>query len=359
MPSGVDALQQMGLGDVLENTPSRVQREAAVYRNGRRIFRLELAAEMLRGQPPIAISQPALLENVVRTAEANPCFNFERGVAVRSLRWEDDRVTGVTIRDRGEATDRTIPADLVVGADGRNSTVRRRLGLSARSMSPPMDVLWCKLPCPEAWVGARGYFGSGHLLIAYRTWDDTLQLGWVILKGAFGDLRDRGVEAWIEEMAKQVSPDLASHLRRHGQEVSSPFLLESVSDRVERWSRPGALLIGDAAHAMSPVAGQGINIALRDAIVAANYLVPLQSKSTSPGGLTSALNAIEAERLHEVRRIQAMQALPPKLVLSRGWWGEPLRRLASFFLRRQSVRAGLAYLVSDFFYGVSDVRLTV
>lgn len=359
MPSGVEALEQMGLGTVLENTPSHVQQEAGVYLNRKEIFRASLEPGVFSGRPPIAISQPAFLEGVVRAAARSSHFTFERGVAVGSLKWEGGRVAGVTIRRRGDPTERTIAADLVVGADGRNSTVRRQLDLPARSLSPPMDVLWCKLPCPDGWSGGRGYFGKGHLLIAYRTWDDTLQLGWVILKGAFGNLRDRGIEAWVQEMANHVSPDLSAHLLRHGHEVRNPFLLESVSDRVAQWSRPGAAVIGDAAHAMSPVAGQGINIGLRDAIVAANHLVPLLSKSASPTHLTQALSRIEAERLPELRRIQAMQALPPKVVLSRAWWGEPLRQFASLVLRRQSVRARLAYLVSDFLYGVSDVRLTV
>lgn len=357
MPSGVEALEQMGLRTVLDATPRYVQQEAAVYLNGREIFRASLESEAFRSQPPIAISQPALLEGVVRSAQQCSRFSFERGVAVRSLQWEDGCVTGVTIRHRGDQTERTVPADLVIGADGRNSIVRRQLGLSARSLSPPMDVIWCKIPSPEAWTGGRGYTGRGHLLIAYRTWDDTLQLGWVILKGTFGDMRNRGVDAWIEEMANQVSPDLAAHLRRHGQDVRSPFLLESVSDRVERWSRPGAIVIGDAAHAMSPVAGQGINIALRDAIVAANHLVPLLSKSASPDRLKRALETIEAERLPEVKRIQALQAHPPKVVLSRAWWGEPLRQVASAALRRPSIRARLAYLMADFLHGVTSVRL--
>ena len=216
MPSGVEALERMGLRAVLEDTPSHVQQEARIYLNGREIFRETLRPEMFSGRPPIAISQPAFLEGVVRTEERSSYFTFERGVAVRSLRREAGRVTGVTIRhrSRGDSTERTLAADLVVGAEGRNSMVRKELGLSARSMSPPMDVIWCKLPCPEAWSGARGYFGRGHLLIAYRTWDDTLQLGWVILKGTFGNLRDRGVGSWMQEMANHVSPDLAVHLRR-------------------------------------------------------------------------------------------------------------------------------------------------
>ena len=104
MPNGVEPLEQMGLRAVLEDTPSHVQQEAGIDLNGREIFRETLRPEMFSGRPPIAISQPAFLEGVVRTAERSGHFTFERGVAVRSLRREDGRVTGVTIRYRSGGT---------------------------------------------------------------------------------------------------------------------------------------------------------------------------------------------------------------------------------------------------------------
>jgi 2-polyprenyl-6-methoxyphenol hydroxylase-like FAD-dependent oxidoreductase len=111
---------------------------------------------------------------------------------------------------------------------------------------------------------------------------------------------------------------------------------------------------------MSPVGGQGINIALRDAIVAANKLVPVLSQSAlSVAGLSAALDAIEAERMPEVRQVQALQAQPPKVILSRAWWGEPVRRVVGGLMSRPAVRHRAAARVSAFFYGVTDVRLAV
>ena len=135
--------------------------------------------------------------------------------------------------------------------------------------------------------------------MAYRTWDDNLQIGWVILKGNFGDLRKRGLPEWIDKMADHVAEDLAQHLRAHRELVEKPFLLDTVSDCVEQWSQPGVLLIGDAAHTMSPVGGQGVNLALRDAIVAANHLRPLFDAESDPSRLLvdQALKAIEEERM--------------------------------------------------------------
>ena len=335
MPSGIEALQQLGLGDALAQTDSHAASDFALYMNSELIFTEKLDSEVFHGHPPLAISQPALLEAIVAEAEKLTTFTFVRGVSVKELVEDNETITGVTIRE--DNRDRFLPADLVIGADGRNSVVRKHLDHSVTEKSPPMDIVWCKLPCPDDWLGLKAYVGRGHLLVAYHTWDHSLQLGWVILKGTFGELRNKGIEAWIEEMARHVSPDLASHLRTHSDAAEKPFLLDTVSDCVDGWSQPGVLLIGDAAHTMSPVGGQGVNIALRDAVVAANYLVPLlNNSSTSVTEITSALHDIEKERRVEVDYIQNLQAKPPKVVLSRAWWGEPIRRLAGLALRHAS-----------------------
>jgi len=337
MPSGIEALQQLGLGDALAQTDSHAASDFALYMNSKLIFTEKLDSEVFQGHPPLAISQPALLEAIVAEAEKLTTFTFVRGVSVKELVEDNETITGVTIRE--DNRDRFLPADLVIGADGRNSVVRKHLDHSVTEKSPPMDIVWCKLPCPDDWLGLKAYVGRGHLLVAYHTWDHSLQLGWVILKGTFGELRNKGIEAWIEEMARHVSPDLASHLRTHSDAAEKPFLLDTVSDCVDGWSQPGVLLIGDAAHTMSPVGGQGVNIALRDAVVAANYLVPLlNNSSTSVTEITSALHDIEKERRVEVDYIQNLQAKPPKVVLSRAWWGEPIRRLAGLALSTQQIR---------------------
>lgn len=362
MPSGVAALAQMGLGPKVSSLPGYAQQTFDVFMNGRRLMGGELDADRLGAGLDAgmfrAVSQPALLEMLVGEAAKSPNFRLERGASVKDLLFENGRVVGV--RARTEKGDQKLHADVVVGADGRASAVRRHGGFAISRSDPPMDIVWCKLPCPEGWLGVRAYLGRGHLLIAYHTWDDTLQLGWVILKGTFGELRSRGIEQWIEEMANHVTKDLAAHLRAHRDAVQRPFLLDTASDCVESWSRPGALLIGDAAHTMSPVGGQGINIALRDAIVAANHLVPaLGGPSPDRAGLDAALRRIEEERMPEIAPIQELQTLPPKLVLSHAWWGEPLRRIAAFMLNRPFVQARALETAGRFMFGVTEVELRV
>jgi 2-polyprenyl-6-methoxyphenol hydroxylase-like FAD-dependent oxidoreductase len=358
MPSGLEALELLGLGDALEKMPIHPQESLSVFLNRRHVFTQPADRESFRGHFPAAVSQPAMLELIVSEARKFPNFVFEPGATVKDLLRENGRIVGVRARI-GEG-ERELRADLLIGADGRASVVRKQGGFTSSHVSPPLDIVWCKVPCPEDWDGFHLYAGRGHLLLGYRSWDDHLQLAWIILKGTFGELKSRGIDQWIEEMAGHVTPSLAAHIRLHANAVKKPFLLDSVCDCVDRWSVPGALLIGDAAHTMSPVGGQGVNIALRDTIVAANHLVPvLKDGPLDLARLDAALVEIERERMPEVRVIQRMQGQPPKIALSRAWWGEPLRRAMSVLLSREAVRARIGGRASAFPLGVTDVELKV
>lgn len=356
MPSGVMAIEEMGLNDAMAGVSRQVQKSLSMYLNGRRIFKQELTADVLKKTPVQAISQPEFLEMVASEAGKSPRFHLLRGASVKELLFEGERVVGV--RARTEAGEEIFHADVVVGADGRASVVRKQGGFTDRHVSPPLDVVWWKIPCPADWTGPCIFMGRGHLMVVYERWDRTLQIAWVINKGTFRELKNRSMHDWIEAMADHVSPELASHLRACEGELEKPFLLDAVSDCVERWSIPGALLIGDAAHTMSPVGGQGINIALRDTIVAANHLVPaLLAEDTAI--LDAALQAIEDERAPEVNQIQRLQALPPKIGFSSSWWSEPLRKILARILAHPGARLTIASRQTALPFGVTDVKLKV
>jgi 2-polyprenyl-6-methoxyphenol hydroxylase-like FAD-dependent oxidoreductase len=361
MPSGVDAIEQMGLARALAGIPRSLPISLELFANGRSFLRVDAGPELLGGQPPLAMSQPALLEMLVAEAGRAPNFRIERGVTVRELLREDGRVVGVRARTSGG--EREYRARLVVGADGRASAVRRGAGLEPQRRALAMDVVWCKLPAPEGFEGARFYLGRGHLLVAYRSWDDLLQVGWVIHKGTYGELKARGVAEWIEAMADHVSPDWAAHFRTHQRDFSRPFLLDTQADRLDRWNVPGALLLGDAAHAMSPVGGQGINIALRDAVVAANHLVPALRAEHGPAALDAVAAGIAPERIAEIAPIQRMQDMPPRVALARTPLAAAARRLLPALLGLPFV-ATLApriapRLASRFLFGAAEVKLRV
>ena len=355
MPGGLEPFKQIGLWDELNSVPHVTPDAVALYVNGKLGLRASLSTSLFGDLKPRWTSQPALLEMLVEQSQQFENFQFERGVVVRGLIEEDDRVVGVKI-----AGDRELRCDLVVGADGRTSIVRRRSGLAVSRDPTPMDIVWLKLPMPDFFSSdphIRAYVGGGHLLIAAPVPDGQMQLAWIIAKGSYGALRERGIPDCIDQMMAHVSSDLAQHLKQYREDSVHPFVLSTVSDRVERWSRPGMLLIGDAAHTMSPVGGQGLNIAIRDAVVAANHLVDVFEASPTSTSIDEAAKSIEQERLPEVSQIQRMQALPPRILFSDSLMSRILLSILPTIMG-----SGVSFVRNRFLpfaFGVTDVKLRV
>jgi 2-polyprenyl-6-methoxyphenol hydroxylase-like FAD-dependent oxidoreductase len=258
-------------------------------------------------------------------------------------------------------------SDLYVFAcDGRFSALRKAAELDQSRNPEFFDIVWCKIPPAEFDRNrpprARAYIGNGHLGLFIPSYDDMLQIGWVIRKGSYKDFRAMGIERWMEEMARHVSSDMAQHLRKHAGDTIHPFLLDVVCDCYARWSVPGMALLGDAAHPMSPVGGQGINIALRDAVVAANHFVPLLLAGAAPAELDAAARAFQDERLQEVEPVQAMQRRAPRFVLGKGLWLDALvwtlrGLLALGIVGWFTARLGLR--PNTFLFGATEVNLKV
>jgi 2-polyprenyl-6-methoxyphenol hydroxylase-like FAD-dependent oxidoreductase len=360
LPGGLEALEQMGLCGALEGVPHVSFEALELFVNARRRARVTLDPDVFGRLGPRWMSQPALLEMLCAQAARFPGFRLERGATARGLIDRDGRTVGVRVLDA--SGERELRGDLVVGADGRSSVVRRRAGLPESRDAIPMDVVWFKLPLPEYARRERvlrAYLGHGHLLIAAPVPDGRLQVAWIIRKGSFGELRERGLEEWSETLAGHVSPDLAGHLHEHRREASDPFLLWTVADRVREWARPGLLVIGDAAHTMSPVGAQGLNIALRDAVVAANHLVPALEAGALPGALDAAARAVQAEREPEVSRIQRLQAQPPRVLFNPSPWARLAVRWLAPLAAAQIRRGRAGALFGSFAFGTTEVRLRV
>ncbi len=358
-PSGIEVLQSLGMNDVLEGVPQVAPTAFELYSNRRRVIRIDGDLIDPTAPQPKIYSQAALLEAIVAETRRRTDLSFERGASVKELIHEDGRVVGVRVRSaQGE---RQIEADLVIGCDGRASVVRRQAPLEVESEELPMDIVWFKVPAPASWNGAaeaRFCMGRGHLFICYVAYDGLLQIGWVIPKDSYGALRSQALEDWVDEMAQHIPQDLSDHLLANKDKLVHPFLLSTAADRVRHWSVPGALVLGDAAHTMSPVGGQGINIALRDVVVAANHLVPVLRDGGSLEAIDDAANRIELERAPEVEQIQAMQAIPPKVLLRDAWWAEVLRQLPRL-LRYAPVRGLAGRLAQPMMFGTTEVTLQV
>ncbi len=206
----------------------------------------------------------------------------------------------------------SVRADLVVGADGRHSVVRERAGLAVTELGAPIDVLWMRLSKQPADPGqTAGRINFGRMLVMLDR-GDYWQCAFVIKKGGYDEIRARGLDALRGDIVK-----LAPFLRDRVGELrgwDDVKLLSVMVDRLERWWRPGLLCIGDSAHAMSPIGGVGINLAIQDAVAAANIL----AKPLRQGTLKDAdLAAVQQRRTLPTRLIQAMQVTIQERVIDR------------------------------------------
>src|ERR1700735_3094635 len=200
-----------------------------------------------------------------------------------------DRVAGV--RAKTQFGPLEVRAELVIGADGRRSVVREQAGLQVENLGSPIDVLWMRISRkPSDPVQTLGHVDSGRILVQIQR-GDYWQCAFVIPKGGFDAMCERGLPAFREEIAR-----LSPYLRERVDELKSwddIKLLTVTVDRLKQWYRPGLLCIGDAAHAMSPIGGVGINLAIQDAVATANILVPAFQRGAVPEavGLTEALDS--------------------------------------------------------------------
>jgi 2-polyprenyl-6-methoxyphenol hydroxylase-like FAD-dependent oxidoreductase len=358
-PGGLEALSAIGVDIETSVVPHAQPTRVDVYVEGRHVFETDFRD--FPGRCPQTVSQSHLLEHLAALAAGYPGFQLLRATSVRDLVHDGTgRACGVRVHD--EAGERDVAARLVVGADGRSSIVRRHGGFTAKEISTPLDVVWTRFPRPPHWKDgkpAQAHVADGHLMLVFPSPEGGLQIAWIIAKGTYGDLRKRGVEEWVRELARHAGGDLEPHLLSNIHNMVKPFLLRAETDRVVGWSKPGVLLIGDAAHTMSPVGGQGINIALRDAIVAANHLVPVLVAGGDARAIDEVAARIEPERGPEIDTIQAIAAQPPKVVLGRSFLPRLARALLPRLLRLAPVRARAGRVASLFLYGVTEVRLKV
>ncbi|HEX8260024.1 MAG TPA: FAD-dependent oxidoreductase [Rubrobacteraceae bacterium] len=317
--------------------------------------RREAFADFSRLRTPypyvLMLPQARLLEFVVNEAMRYPNFRLVMGARVKELVVEGDTVRGV--RYRGEDGAREVRAQLTVGTDGRFSRLRRLTGADATTGSSPMDVFWFNLPRDERDpenAGAVFRFGRGSLLVLMDH-SDYWQIGYIIPKGYYPRLKEEGVSALRDSVAA-LAPELAdrvAELRDWGQ----GSLLSVESDLLRRWYRPGLLFLGDAAHVVSPVGGVGINLAIQDAVVAANVLAGPLGKGKVR---VRHLRAVQRRREWAVRLIQGAQELAQRHVVADALHADEqfeLSRLLRLLLRTPILRDLPARLIA---YGAWPVH---
>ena len=272
-----------------------------------------------------------------RQAARYPAFHLQMQAEATELIEEGGRVTG--LRAMTDAGPLEVRADLVVAADGRASVLRERAGLRVDDLGAPMDVLWFRLSRrPGDPHITMGRFDLGRIFVQINR-EEHWQCGYVIAKGSAEDVRRRGLDAFRASVVA-LMPFVADRVAEIA-DWSDVKLLTVKVDRLRDWSRPGLLCIGDAAHAMSPVGGVGINLAIQDAVAAANYLWrPLAERRVT----AEDLRRVQRRREWPTRVTQALQVFIQRRVISQvllaGDQASP-RRLAPPLVLRLIARSAL------------------
>ena len=256
------------------------------------------------------LPQARFLEFITGEAQRYPNFKLVMGARVEKLIAEDGYIHGVHYRGRDGW--HQVRAVLTVGADGRFSRIRKLAGFEPIKTAPPMDVLWFRVPRnPDEPKDSGGVLANGHILIKLNRGDEW-QVGYVIAKGGYQEIHAAGIEKLRQEIA-QLLPEFADRMQTI-HEWKQVSVLSVESSRLRRWYRPGLLLIGDAAHVMSPVGGVGINYAIQDATAAANVLAgDLKAGKVS----TRDLAKVQRKREWQTRIIQGFQNIIQKQVLKK------------------------------------------
>ncbi len=307
MPSGVDALYQMGFRDAFADLPHRTVECMELYVDGSRAVRADWP-EIQGDNAARVVSQPRLLDLLTKSASEHPSFDLRMGTTVRDIRVTNDGVELDLQKDGEDDVRETLGGDFLIGADGRASIVRARSGMKLDRLPFPYDVNWFSLPAPPSQLEDPRFqaFSRGDsLVILYPSWDGRLRLG---VNQPVENARRQAPSKreLLEEVARITGEPFGSFVLDHIDEASDPITLKVLFGRCARWTAPRTLLLGDAVHPMSPVRAQGINLALRDAIVAANHLVPALEQGT-PAAWDAAAANIQQEREPEIIASQQLQ----------------------------------------------------
>ncbi|HEY7982494.1 MAG TPA: FAD-dependent oxidoreductase [Candidatus Eremiobacteraceae bacterium] len=309
-PSTLTVMHELGLLDEFLKLRHSEVRTLSVNISGEVVTIADLSRVPGPCKFVMFIPQWDFLNFLAERARAFPGFRLLMETEARELLIEDGRVTGLRALSHGEAL--VIHAGLTVAADGRSSILREQSGCEVLEIGAPIDALWLRLSKkPDDPQETFGNVVAGGILVAIDR-VEYYQCAIVIKKGAFDEMRRDGLEAFRQKIAT-IAPFLADRVGEL-QSWDDVKLLTVAVNRLKQWHRPGLLFIGDAAHAMSPVGGIGINLAIQDAVAASNLL----TDALREGAPSDAdLERVQRRRERPTRQTQSMQVFIQERILNR------------------------------------------
>ncbi len=305
---------EMGLLDAILELEGDESRTPTLSVYGRTVAPFDFG----RYDPPfdyaLLMEQPPLLRLLIDRASEHPGFEYRNATTVQELVTEDDSVVGVHATDRDAGEDLTVRARVVVGADGRFSTVREAAGIDPGLFESSVELVWFKLPAETVTAEALGRVNDGGVLLYFGLGGGEAQLGYFVETGGYADLRSAGVEAFHDRVTA-VDPSLSDAVAEHLPAFGDCSLLHIEPGLADRWVDDGLLLLGDAAHVASPVGGQGNGLAIADAVAAHPVICDGLEDPDDEGPIPAGtLARVERARRSTVERILRYQRRGERLV---------------------------------------------
>jgi len=308
-PSTLEVMHELGLLDEFLKLPHQQVKELGAQIGDDMVALADFSHLPTHAKFIAFMPQWDFLDFLAAQGKRYPSFHLRMRAEVDELLKDGDRVVG--LKAATPEGDLEVHADLVVGTDGRHSTVRKLAGLEVEDLGAPMDVLWLRLSRrPEDGSDTLGRIEPGRFFVMIDR-GDYWQCAFVIPKGGFNELRRKGLEAFRLAIVA-LKPSLENRMKEIASWDDVKLLTVRV-DRLKKWYRPGLLCIGDAAHAMSPIGGVGINLAIQDAVATANILATplLEGRVTEED-----LRKVEKRRLLPTELTQALQIFIQNRVVS-------------------------------------------
>lgn len=308
-PSTLEVMHELGLLERFLQLPHQRAETFNVFLGGQKVQMMSFSHLPVQCKFVAMMPQWDFLNFLAQQGQSYPGFKVMMSTEATDLITDGDRVTGLRARSESQPLDFT--ASLVVAADGRSSVLRDASGLKVHELGAPIDVLWFRVPRLQTDSNEMGVnMRPGELLVRLNR-ADYWQAAYIIPKGGLDDIKQQGLAAFRKRVARAMNVDL----ERVGclETWDDVKLLNVEVNRLERWHKKGFLAIGDAAHAMSPAGGVGVNLAIQDAVVAANHLH--HALRNNQPITTDMLAAVQKRRMWPTRLLQRMQVAAHKTII--------------------------------------------
>ncbi|MEN9865197.1 MAG: hypothetical protein RL748_787 [Pseudomonadota bacterium] len=324
-PDARKLLEVSGLKDYIDQHGFLESRRMDLYENGEVLLRMDIGSADVEGRSVIEFPQPVLLAAIVEAAKQYPNFEIRMGVSGKELIQENGKVVGMVVGNSDESYE--VRSKLVVAADGRYSKLRKLANLEADIKPVARDVLWFTMPRPGNWQAeTRIKLVGDQQLILLPTYPDRLRAGINIPAGTYKQFRSGGIER-LYAIVDELEPDLKQVLREGVKGWNDVALLDIFTAEVPQWSIDGLVLLGDAAHTITPIMGQGIKHALFDARLISDVIIDSLRKQPEQVILRSQLLAWETQRQKDVAFTLGFQRRQERLFLLSGNGKTMFRRM--------------------------------